>query len=121
MSTKITIKNISIYGYHGVLANEKELGGKYQVDIVFWYDSQKAAKNDDIKLAVDYSEIINVTVDIVKNKRFNLIESLAKYIIDELLTKFEAIDKISLSLRKYYIPISQNIEYVEVEETKSRL
>lgn len=118
--TKLIIKNLSIYAYHGVAMAEKELGGKYQVDIILYYDASKAVINDAIEYAINYQEVIKYTCEIIKKKKYNLIETIADRIINDLMIKFDAIEIINIKLRKFYIPIDKYIDYIEVEQHKMR-
>jgi dihydroneopterin aldolase len=44
--TKLTIKNLEFYAFHGVKEEEKKLGGRYQLDLDLYYDASEAIASD---------------------------------------------------------------------------
>jgi dihydroneopterin aldolase len=118
--TKILISNATYYGYHGVAKAEKNLGGKYQIDIEFCYDAESAAKTDSIHCAVNYQEVLAVASDILQNKTFNLIETLVDEIQKSVLERFSAIDAVTVRLRKLNAPVNQCVDFIQVERTIER-
>ena len=42
----IRIKKASFYGYHGVMSEEKSMGGKFEADVDLYTDFSNAAEKD---------------------------------------------------------------------------
>ncbi|MBU4486007.1 MAG: dihydroneopterin aldolase, partial [Candidatus Delongbacteria bacterium] len=63
---KITIKGIEIQAVVGTLDYERTNSQKIIIDIEFEYDAEAAAISDDIKFAVDYSKIVELTIKAAK-------------------------------------------------------
>lgn len=120
MLTKLLISNISFFAHHGVSATEKQLGGKYQMDLELWYDASIAIQTDDLRYALNYKDAIYEAIDVCYNNEYNLIETLASKITNRLLDKFDNLDSVVIRLRKLSAPIEQYLDYVEVEHTDRR-
>jgi len=118
--TKLTIKNATYYGYHGVAAAEKALGGRYQIDIELWYNAEAAVNTDDISYALNYQDVLYSVSDIMQNENFNLIEALANEILIVLFDKFAIVEKATIKIRKLNAPVNQYLDFIEVERTLDR-
>ena len=53
-------------------------------------------------------------------KKYYLIEALATVIADEILKKFDGIDKLVVKLRKRSVPVGGVIDYVEAVVEKAK-
>ena len=110
----IRLKNMQFYGYHGVSASEKHLGGKFEVDVEMRTDLKRACKTDNLETTVDYEAVYKTVDGCVKNDKFYLIEALAESIARETLTGF-AVSEITVRVRKPHAPINGMLDTVEVE------
>jgi len=113
----LTIKNLVFYGYHGVQDFEKELGGRFEVDVKIRYPFSRCASEDTLHKAVDYQLVYAVIKDMVTDRKYHLIETLAEHIANALVDQFD-IDEVSVTLRKTKVPIDAVLDYVEVEVTR---
>ncbi len=118
--TKLGIKNAVYYSYHGVKAEEKKLGGKYQVDLDLWYDATKAIINDGVNDALNYEEAMFCISEIISGESYNLIETIANEILNLVMEKFPQCEKATIRLRKLAVPIRRPIDYIEAEQTMER-
>ncbi|MGE5479456.1 MAG: dihydroneopterin aldolase [Chloroflexota bacterium] len=118
--TKLTIKNAELYSYHGVWPEEKKIGGRFQIDVDMWYDASSAIINDDVKDAVNYEEVLFAVNEILEEESYNLIETIVNEILNSLMEKFSILERITVRLRKIYVPVRQIIDYVETEQTLVR-
>jgi dihydroneopterin aldolase len=114
---RLTIKNLEYYAYHGVLPEERRLGGKYALDVELRYDAWQAATNDDVRSAVNYQDVVETVGRVFHAAPRNLIETLACQIAHALLGEFSALHEVTITLRKYAVPLGQAVEYVEVAYT----
>ncbi len=114
---KIIVKNIKAYGYHGALTEENILGQNFYADVILYKDLQKAGLTDDLNKSISYVDVYYDVEDIIKNKRFKLIEALAEMIAHTLLVKY-SIKKVKVKVRKPGAPINGNFDYVGVEITR---
>ncbi len=111
---KILINNMKIYGYHGVMEEEKILGQNFFIDLELNCDLRKAGKTDDLKDTVNYAEIYSKVENIVKNRKYNLLEKLAQEIADEILKNI-IISGVKVRIRKPSAPVNGNFDFVGVE------
>ncbi len=115
MSNIIRIKNASFYAYHGAMTEEQSIGGKFEVDVDIYTDFTEAAKNDDLKKTINYKDVYNFTKKIVNEKKYYLIETIAKVLADKILSHYDIASKVAVRVRKNNVPIGGVIDCVEVE------
>ncbi len=116
----IRLHNAVFYAYHGNLHEEKTLGGKFHVDVEMETDFSAAADHDSLRETVNYERIYNLVQDIVTQKNFHLIESLAKRIADTILEREAAVRSVVVRVRKPAAPVKGVIDYVEAEVNERR-
>lgn len=83
---RIYLSDVRVYGYTGVLPEEKTLGQWFVVDVTLDVDLQAASGSDRLEDTLDYRQAIAVVENLVRKSRFDLVERLAGAIADELLT-----------------------------------
>jgi 7,8-dihydroneopterin aldolase/epimerase/oxygenase len=120
MQSIIRIKKATFYGYHGVMSEEQSVGGKFEADVDIYTDFSEAAKKDSLNQTIDYHKVYKVLYQLALEQKYYLIEAVASKIADELLTKFAAIEKIAVRVRKNNPPLGGVVDCVEVEVIKER-
>ena len=115
----IRLKNMVFYGYHGVHESEKELGGKFEVDIELFKDLKQAGKTDDLKYTLDYEKVYKTVNNCVKNNKYYLIETLSERIAQSVLQRYKT-DKVVVRVRKPHAPVKGVLDTVEVEIVRSK-
>ena len=115
MSDKIVLKNMRFYGYHGAFDVEKELGQKFAVDLEVYTDLQNI--HDDTELSFNYVDAYTMIKDIVEEREFNLVETLAEEIADQILSAYD-VEKVVVWVRKSQVPDGGYLDYLEVELTR---
>ncbi|MCX6174176.1 MAG: dihydroneopterin aldolase [Ignavibacteriales bacterium] len=114
----IRIKNASFYAYHGAHQEEQNMGGKFEADVDIYTDFSSAAKKDDLKLTINYTDVYKFINQLVHEKKYYLIETLATVIADSLLKKYSEIKKIAVRVRKHSVPVGGVLDCVEAEVIK---
>lgn len=114
---KIIVKNIKAYGYHGALTEENILGQNFYADVILYKPLQAAGLTDDLNKSISYVDVYYDVENIIKNKKFKLIEALAEMIAHTLLVKYST-EKVEVEIRKPGAPINGNFDYVGVEITR---
>jgi dihydroneopterin aldolase len=110
----IRLKNMQFYGFHGVSESEKNLGGRFEIDLEMHLSLKEACKTDDLTKTINYEAIYH-TVDIcVKKDKFYLIEALANSVAKNIL-KSHPIDSLVVKVRKPHAPVRGVLDTVEVE------
>ena len=113
----LTIKNLVFYGYHGVQDFEKELGGRFEVDVKIKYPFSRCSSEDTLDQAVDYQAVYAVVKEMVTGRKYSLIETLADHISEALVDQFD-VDEMTVVVRKKKVPIDAVLDFVEVEVTR---
>lgn len=120
MTNIIRIKKAAFYAYHGVLSEEQSVGGKFEADVDIYTDFSEAAIKDSLKQTINYDKVYKFMYQLALEQKYYLIESLAMKIANELLNKFEAIDKVAVRVRKHNPPLGGVVDFVEAEVIKDR-
>jgi dihydroneopterin aldolase len=115
----IRIKNASFYAYHGVASDEQNLGGKFEVDVEIKGDFSAASETDNLKNTIDYELVYAVIQKTVTQKKYYLLEALARTIAKGLKNQFNEIQSVKVTVRKPHPPVKGVVDYVEVEITES--
>ena len=68
----IRLENMQFYGYHGVSEMERELGGKFEVDLEMFFSLKKAGKSDCIEDTLDYEAAYKLVQSCVVQKKYFL-------------------------------------------------
>lgn len=118
MTNIIRIKKAVFYAYHGALEEEQSMGGKFEADVDIYTSFAAAAKDDDLHETINYVSVYKFINELVHEKKYSLIETLATVIADKLLAKYPEISKIAVRVRKNTVPIGGLIDCVEAEVIK---
>lgn len=113
----IQINNVKLYAYHGCLEEEALIGANYIVDIEIVTDYSLAAKNDDLKMTVDYCDVYQIVKREMK-VRSNLIEHVAERVANALKKEINRIDKVNVKVTKIAPPVNGDVGSVSVVITK---
>ena len=115
----VKIKNIRVYAYHGCLIEEGKIGSDYRVDLTVKADLSKSAKTDDLSDTVDYVHL-NKIIKQEMAIRSNLLEEVAKRILDRIFVEISLVNKADVSVSKLNPPIGGNVAMVTIEMSKRR-
>ncbi|MCD6359864.1 MAG: dihydroneopterin aldolase [Armatimonadetes bacterium] len=116
---KIRIANMAFYGHHGVADSERDLGGKFHIDVELSLDLSSAGHSDDVRDTVDYQRVYEVVAEVERSRRFRLLEALASSAAEAILERFE-VEEVTIRVRKTGAPLGGLIDYAEVELTRRR-
>jgi dihydroneopterin aldolase len=111
----IRLVNAVFYAWHGVHAEERRLGGKYEVDAELFFDSREAAETDNISKTVNYQQAYETIGTIMTGKSVALIETLACTIAERLMEGFPVVESVTVRVRKRNLPLGGLCDYAEAE------
>lgn len=111
---QIYIENLELFGYHGVLEQEQELGQKFVVSATLFLDTRRAGKTDSLKESLDYSEVCQKIKEIVERQRCLLIERVAEIIAEKLLLTFDLLKEVEITVKKPWAPVMVHLDTVSV-------
>ena len=86
MSFDIYLSKIVCFGKHGIYDNEKDNDQKFLIDI---YIKIQDFSEDNIGNTVNYEEVVDLVIKIVEHESFDLIESLSKNIVKQIITRYQ--------------------------------
>jgi len=93
MSYDINILGIKTSGKHGIYEIEKSNDQKFLVDVKITIDN---FQGDEIYDTINYENIVDDVIGIVKTESFNLIETLSKKITQEIYKKYNSESNIKI-------------------------
>ncbi len=111
----IRIRNLEVFGHHGVYREENKLGQKFIVCADLYMDTRTAGLSDDIEQSVNYGEVCKLIDKHMREKTFYLIEAAAEDLAKAILLKFDRIERVELEVKKPWAPIGLPIEEVSVK------
>lgn len=87
MSYDINILGIKTSGKHGIYEIEKSSDQEFLVDVKITIDN---FQGDEIYDTINYENVVDDVIGIVKTESFNLIETLSKKITQEIYKKYNS-------------------------------
>jgi dihydroneopterin aldolase len=116
MTDRIFFRGITLFGRHGVFAEEQTLGQRFVVDLDCWLDLRPAGASDRTADTVNYTRIYEAVRAAVEDERF----ALAQRIAARILAAFPPIASVRVEVRKPSAPIQGHFDTVGVEITRTR-
>jgi 7,8-dihydroneopterin aldolase/epimerase/oxygenase len=116
---RISLMGIEVFGHHGVLSHERELGQRFVVDVVLGLDLAPAATSDDLADTVDYGRLAGDVSAVVAGDPCDLIETVAGRIADLCLDDGR-IQEVEVTVRKPAAPLPVVAGEVAVTLHRSR-
>ena len=95
----IILQEIRFYAYHGVLPQERIVGGDYTVSVEVDVDTTAAMEHDVVDVTLNYAELYEV----VQNEMLtpsDLLEHLAGRIGKAIMTAFPQVKAVDLTVMK---------------------
>ena len=116
---KIVIKDLEVFGNHGVYKEENVLGQKFLVSAEISLSTRKAGITDALELSVDYGKICQFINEFMQKNTYKLIEAAAEHLVLGIFAHFEFIQSVKVTIKKPWAPIGLPLDYVAVEDRKS--
>jgi len=115
----LRLRDMRFFGYHGAYPEEKRLGGQFRITVELRGDFSYENTNDDLKRSVDLTAVYRIVEEVVSEKSFNLIETLAEEIADLILGGF-GVDGVTVTVVKDNPPIPGAVQAIEAVITRER-
>jgi 7,8-dihydroneopterin aldolase/epimerase/oxygenase len=109
----IEIEGMEFHAFHGCHPQERLIGTKFKVWVSFSCNTSAAEQFDKITDTVNYQSVYEV----VKREMItpsNLLEHLARRIIESILREFPTIEKVNIKVSKLHPAMGGSIEAVSV-------
>ena len=120
MQDCITVKNLKVFAYHGVLPEEKRNGQYFYLDIELYGDFIMACLLDNLDDAVNYDEVCSCAYRAMTENTFDLIERATQVVCDSILNRFDRVREVQVTLKKPHAPVNCDIEYAAVTLRRGR-
>ena len=102
--SSICLNDIRLYAFHGVLEQERRVGGEYSVSIRVHYNIYKAMETDNVADTLNYAQLLKI----VKREMAvpsNLLEHVAGRIGKTVFHEFPQAEAIDLTVIKLNPPM----------------
>lgn len=114
MQSYIILKDLRFYAYHGVGAQETQVGNEFVLDLRLRMDWTCAIRSDDVNDTLSYAEVYEAVKDEM-TRPSRLLEHVAGRIARRLFQDFSSLEEIELRLVKRNPPMGADIEGAGVE------
>ncbi len=114
----VFFEGLEFYAYHGVPAEERELGHRFVADLSI--DLSREPSSDAISQTVDYAEAMRVVQDLATSRKFHTVEALATLIADDLMRRYPIARELTLRISKIAPPTPFIVGTVGVEVSRHR-
>jgi dihydroneopterin aldolase len=104
-SGRVRLVNAVFYGHHGVMQEEHQIGGRFEVDVGVDLDFEEAARHDDLTCTVNYEKVYDFVRTLVTENNFYLIEKLAYRIAHKVQDTYPHVEAIEVTVRKPNPPV----------------
>jgi dihydroneopterin aldolase len=115
---RILIRNLRVFGHHGVLAEEAARGQVFVLDLDLSMDLEPAGRSDELDRTVDYGGLTARVADLVAGSRRQLLEAVAADVADLVLAD-ERVLGVRVRVTKPHAPLGVDAE-VAVEVVRGR-
>ncbi|MEV4411608.1 dihydroneopterin aldolase [Catellatospora sp. NPDC049609] len=115
----ITLTGLRVRGNHGVFDFERRDGQDFVLDVVLELDLAPATASDDVADTVHYGELASRLAEIVAGPPVNLIETLARRLVDACLA-YDLVARATVTVHKPQAPIPLTFADVSVTMSGAR-
>jgi dihydroneopterin aldolase len=119
VTDRIELRGLKVRGHHGVFEHERRDGQDFVVDVTVWMDLAPAAASDDLADTLHYGELAERTAEIVGGKPYDLIETVAAKVAEDVMTDAR-VQAVEVVLHKPRAPIPLEFADVAVVARRSR-
>ena len=114
IKSNIFINGLRLYAFHGVLPQERQVGGEFTVDLHVHYNIYKAMETDRVEDTISYADLC----DIVKREMAQpsaLLEHVAGRIAKAVILDYPSVERVWLRLTKVNPPMGVDCSGAGVE------
>ncbi|HEY5273283.1 MAG TPA: dihydroneopterin aldolase [Acidimicrobiales bacterium] len=119
MTNEVEIRGLRVLGHHGALVGEQDRAQPFELDIVFAYEMDEAARSDELVDAVDYGAVTGRAARVVAEQRFALLEALSDAVARAVLED-ERISFVEVRIHKLRPPVPEDVTSIGLVRRLSR-
>ncbi|MBD5781433.1 dihydroneopterin aldolase [Pelagicoccus sp. NFK12] len=116
----VFLEGIELFGFIGVLEDEKRNGQTFYIDVELGVDLRKAGRSDILAQTVNYAEVFALAEQLMDEARCDLIESYAEQLSEEIFSYFDLVQEVSVTVRKPEAPIDGKFRAVGITIRRER-
>ena len=116
---QIKIEDLEVFANHGVYPEENSLGQKFVVSAILHTDTRRAGLTDHLEASINYGEVSAFITSYLKENTFKLIERVAEGLAEELLLKYQSLEKIEVEVKKPWAPVGLPLRSLSVTIERS--
>lgn len=110
---EIHLEDMEFYAFHGHFKEEQIVGNKFLIDLSIEADLEKASRTDKLEDTVDYQLAFSLVKQEME-KNSNLLENIAKRILDSIHDNMKGVIKARVRIRKMNPTMGGHINSVAV-------
>ena len=110
----ISLRNVRFHAFHGVLPQERQVGGDFLVTVRVGYPLERAMETDHVGDTLDYSALYAL-VEREMSEPSQLLEHVAGRIVKAITVSFPAVTSVDLELTKLNPPMGADCDGAAVE------
>jgi 7,8-dihydroneopterin aldolase/epimerase/oxygenase len=118
-SDRILLRGLRVFGHHGVLAHETDLGQVFVIDLELALDLGPAGRSDDLGETVDYGSLAGRVAELVGGRPRQLVEAVAEDVASLVLAD-ERVHQVRVRVAKPHAPLPVDASEVAVELVRGR-
>lgn len=115
---EIHVENLEVFARHGVFPEENRLGQKFLISLTLFTDTRPAGTADCLTQSIHYGEVSAFLTDYMHEHTYQLIETAAEHMAEELLLRWPLLKGVTLELKKPWAPVGLPLETVSVKITR---
>ena len=115
----ITLRDITVYAYHGCFIEERQIGAEYSLDVWVRGDFSSAEKTDKLSDTVDYVKLSDIVQQEMSTPS-KLIEHVSDRIISKIFIVFPDVDFVGVVIKKPSPPMNVYANSVEYKIERAR-
>jgi dihydroneopterin aldolase len=120
MADSIFIEGLSLHAYHGVMEHEQRVGQTFAIDLLLHIDLGEASRSDKLINTVSYDQVVDVASRAFCAQRYRLVEAAAGAVADAVLTAFQQVAGLRVTVHKPHAPIAATFVDVGVSIERTR-
>ncbi|WP_163513641.1 dihydroneopterin aldolase [Fodinicola acaciae] len=105
MPDRITLRGLTVHGFHGDLDHERVVGQVFVVDATIELDLSAAGSSDQLSDTVDYGKLTDQLAEIVAGEPVHLLETLAERLAAACLA-YQPVLAAEITVHKPHAPIA---------------
>ena len=110
----ICLRNVRCFAFHGVMPQERQVGGYYLVTLRVGYPLEKAMQSDEVSDTLNYAALYDLLMKEMAQPS-NLLEHVAQRIAMAIETDYPLVTSIDLEVTKQNPPMGADCEGAGVE------